>query len=397
MQLTVEDLIKLPEFKGMRLIAGKDGLSNVVKDCGILDYEYDSNVKEKYSHTNFKSQQLVLTSFLYAKNNEYLVMDAVKKLISRNCSGLAVRNIFRLPFHDNLLRYADSMKFPIFLIEDPELYFEDMIFTVKTLANRYASFHYRAEKVDALLKLSQEGADDQQLVALAREIHPSLDSDFAVLCFRSRNTLEEKDYFEFSSLYYHAQLLGAGTSVFYYKNGFIIIHSCEMFSSGDVHQVAAPYLTVLGDRLKEFYIGVSRLHHKLPEFTEGIREGLYAMTAHQIDPTPDYLAFDEIGVYQFILPFADRPYLRRFSETYVGPLRDYDAENKTELLSTAIAFVLHGGSIDRAAEALGQHKNTVRYRLDRASKLYGQNILKLEHYEKLSLAVKIHLSLDQVE
>ena len=42
-------------------------------------------VKNKWASTNFRVENMiVVTSFLYAKDNDYLILDAVKKLADDN-------------------------------------------------------------------------------------------------------------------------------------------------------------------------------------------------------------------------------------------------------------------------------------------------------------------------
>ena len=79
MKVTVEDICNFPEFTNLKLVAGKGGLNNTVDRCGILDYEFVDGVREKWSITNFRDENMiVVTSFLYAKDNEYLIMVGVK-------------------------------------------------------------------------------------------------------------------------------------------------------------------------------------------------------------------------------------------------------------------------------------------------------------------------------
>ena len=93
MKVTVEDISNFPEFADLKLIAGRGGLNKPVERCGILDYEFVEGVREKWYNTNFRDENMiVMTSFLYAKDNEYLIMDAVKNLASRKCSGLIIKN-----------------------------------------------------------------------------------------------------------------------------------------------------------------------------------------------------------------------------------------------------------------------------------------------------------------
>ena len=135
MKLTVEDVCNFPEFPDLRVIAGKGGLNNVIDRCGILDYEFVDGIKEKWYNTNFHEENMiVVTSFLYAKDNDYLIFDAIKSLAARKCSGIIIKNIFRLPISDTVLRYADTINFPIILMEGKDVYFEDLIVLISERA-----------------------------------------------------------------------------------------------------------------------------------------------------------------------------------------------------------------------------------------------------------------------
>ena len=95
MKVTVEDICNFPEFTNLKVIAGRGGLNNPIERCGILDYEFVEGVKNKWASTNFRVENMiVVTSFLYAKDNDYLILDAVKKMASRKCRGLIIKNIF---------------------------------------------------------------------------------------------------------------------------------------------------------------------------------------------------------------------------------------------------------------------------------------------------------------
>ena len=53
METTLNEIINLRELRGLRLVAGQNGLDRKVKSCGILDYELDPELRDKYSYSNF--------------------------------------------------------------------------------------------------------------------------------------------------------------------------------------------------------------------------------------------------------------------------------------------------------------------------------------------------------
>ena len=80
-------------------------------------------------------------------------------------------------------------------------------------------------------------------------------------------------------------------------------------------------------------------------------------------------------------------YMNRF----IYPLEIYDSDKNSHLLNTVTQFVKEGGSLEQTAAKMGQHKNTIRYRLNRAGQILGIDPLSLGDYEQLALAVRIYI------
>ena len=138
MNISMNELLCFDYFKGLRLLAGRDGLSRPVSSCGMLDYELDPQLNKKFFYTNFKPYTLTLSSLFFAKDNPFQVMDAVKYLVSQEGSGLIIKNVFRLPIHESIIRYADYKNFPLFLMDD-FIMFEDVIIQVFQCINAVSS------------------------------------------------------------------------------------------------------------------------------------------------------------------------------------------------------------------------------------------------------------------
>ncbi len=387
MNVTIGDIYSLPEFAGMKLIAGDSGLDNVVSKCGILDYEYDNKVKNKYRHTNFCEGQFVLTSFLYARDNEFWLLEAVKNLISKGCSGLAIKNIFKIKLNAGLLHYANQKKFPIFLINEPDLYFEDIIVRISELVRNYASVHYIGEQIDALIHTQSDHAG---LSKRAKEINPSFQSDLLVLFYRFEQKLSFERYLAVFEHFYRSLTLLPSDTLFCYKNGFVLIHTKALFKKASVYELTLPFLTLPAALEQNVHIGVSDIRHHLFELKDALTESI-AASVLSLETDRHYHLYQDLGVFQILLPFEETAELTRFSQKYIHFLQDHDDENQTKLLETVVQFVLHGGDIVKTAHTLQQHKNTIRYRLEKVSMILDENILAKEHYENISMAIKIYL------
>ncbi|NCB41151.1 MAG: PucR family transcriptional regulator [Clostridia bacterium] len=396
MKLYVQDIYNFPELSKLTLIAGEGGLKKEVKHCGILDYEYDKDVASKYSDYNYRTggSFFTLTTFLYAKNNPDLIYEAVKKLIAKNGSGLIIKNIFKLPISHHVIRYADYMEFPIFVLNDSYPFFEDIILLINKKMEQYDSFYYMEQKVNAMLKTDE--SDQTMTVRLAYEINPSLQDDIVVAYFSPKNgTLSPEESLAEENKLYYSNLIRPEDAVFFYRDGLMLIHSTHNYGSNRSVELLSPYIQALGpDVFEKFNVGLSNVHHAKDELREAIRESVYAAIFNET--SQDYKTFDELGAYRAILPFVFSSTMKNYRQGYISPLEEYDAGRSGDVLNTVIEFVKSGGSLEVTAEKMQQHKNTIRYRLNTAGNILDLNLFSLGDYEKIALAVRIHVCSNSV-
>ena len=161
MEITLRYIAQFIGLQDAKLLAGSEGLDRIVRGCDILDYELDRSLNGKYSYSNFSAERLVLTSFQSAKDDPYLIDEAVKHCIAANASGLVIRNVYQLPIHDYTLRYADSKKFPIYLLENRKSFFEDIIVQVDRCV-AYAAYTTVAEANLTNLLFSTPGREEKE-------------------------------------------------------------------------------------------------------------------------------------------------------------------------------------------------------------------------------------------
>ncbi|MBM7608922.1 hypothetical protein JOD29_002188 [Lysinibacillus composti] len=386
MDVTLKDLIDLNVFDGMKLIAGEKGLSRKISSCGILDYELDRSLKDRYIHSNFQEHQFALTTFLYAKDEEYLINDAIKYLVNKKASGLAIKNVYRLTIHDSVLRYAESMDFPIFLI-DSTMYFENIIISIKDSIELLGNLHYGQTKIDTILYKS---LDPDHIRQHALQLNPSLKNNYFIIYFYVQGHLDNQQFFKIQTSFKNSKLNSPSNSLFRYNNGFLLLYSNDFIDSHDQDILFKEIVQTLLEPNIKFAIGVSDLHYRIEEIKQAMHEAFYAALLHHLGNS-ELLKYKEIGTFKTIFPFAQTEPMQRFSKHYLNPLRDFDAENTLLLFDTLTQFIMCNGNLHELSKKLSLHENTLRYRLDRVAQLTGLNFKKPEHYEQLSLAVKIHI------
>ena len=383
MAYTVADFIN--SFSGrVKLLTGSGGLTNVIEDIGMLDYELDETLRNKYVHSSFRGQ-LVLTSFLYAKDDPFLITDAVKYLLSNGARALAVKNVFRLPIADSTLRYADSRNFPIISVPPDGIYFEDLVYEVRSLAKTMSDAGLVHRELDLIVA---GGLTEAELLTHVRQINPSFEQHLLAVYFKSGGSFGQNEYLKMRARFEASGLAAPAAKLCLYKRGALLLYSNDETSALCGDSFVERLCAALTEEADDFSIGVSREHFSLSEFRECLRECLCA-SLFEAPGGAGFTRYDSLGSYRILLPFAGSEALRRFRDDVAGPVVEYDIENRSELFNSLSEYVLCGCDLHAAAQKMSVHENTLRYRLEKIASLTGLDYKRQEQLEQLSLAMKI--------
>lgn len=376
------------------LLTDDSGFNKPINAVGILDYEFDPSVKDRYICDNFQPNELVFATFLYAKKNPYLVGDAVRHLIDKGCSALLIRNVFNLPIQETIIRYANSKGFTIFLLKGRNIYFEDLVYEVARHREMLGNSDFYAEEINELL---YGNLSEQDIVNHVKRILPSLKPSYFFVYAVPEKGLTSEDYGRALDKYRDSALFSASNKLLKFGDKLLFAFSSDSLSQDynkDTFKEISALLNSCCGRITT--IGISEPHYYMFEARDAIQESLYA-AAYGSTETGEYTLYDRIGVYKLILPYCRTQDFSKFSDHVLNPIRDYDAENSTALLRTLEIYIKEGSSLKQAAIRLDQHENTVRYRLEKINALCNLDYKKPQDAEQLSMAIKISVGRDMSE
>lgn len=369
----------------LQLMAGNGGLSRQVTKAGILDYELEPALKNKYFYTNFQEKQLALTTLLYAKDNPFLIADGVKHLAAKGCSGLVIKNVFRLPIHESVLRYADSKNFPVFLIKSTNVYFEDVIYTLNRRIEELASCSTICRELDSLLKMP---SNPQEQLLYGRKLNPSFEHQHMAIFAPFDEFFSEMQFAAYEARYRKSNLNMPSNLLTLYKNGVLFLYSQTEDTEIEPDAVAEVFSDEILKEGSPLAVGISKIHHYLGELKQTIIEGIQTAFCAAEDKKR-ILFYGELGILQVLLPFAEKREMQLFSHSIMDKLEEYDAEAKGHLIETLNAYCQADYNIQNTAKKLCQHENTVRYRLERVSDITGLSFKFPSQAEQLAVACKI--------
>jgi len=130
-------------------------------------------------------------------------------------------------------------------------------------------------------------------------------------------------------------------------------------------------------------IGLSRAL-PLDRVAEAYDQAVQALAGPGTGPVRRHEAIAEGG----LIPLLDTDAARGFAATTLRPLLEYTS--RADLVGSLRAFLAHSGHWDAAAESLGVHRHTLRYRIRRVADLLGRDLTDPDVRAELWIALKIH-------
>ena len=385
MYYTVSDFYNTFQDK-VTLLCGSGGLSQRITSAGVVDYEFVPELKGKYRYTAFRRNELEVTSLLYAKDNPYLVEDTIKQLISAGTSGLVIKNVFDIKLRDTILRYADAKNYPIFITDAPDFFFEDFLYEVRAGAVRLASIDDTKVEMDCIMA---ERGDPEAVRRHVRLLNPSLENQHYVIYIPMERFSEEYSDAAYITRYIGGELDSPQTMFGLDGKGMFFIVSwqqVEQFRQEDIKRRLWQEVLATDAPVPA---GISQVHHVIEDLGYAMIEAAFAAAYAEYYEIQDYVGFEDLGMYSCILPYCRTRLMRDFSDRLLMPVSVYDMENKSRLEETLSAFCENGLDLAKTADALGQHVNTIRYRLQRISDLTGQNYKEPAQMQQLDMAYRI--------
>lgn len=393
---TVANLLSKPMFKDFRMVSGKSGLNNKVTSAGFLEWEQDTQITKSFDKGEF-----VLTTLASIKDDAVAIDRSLKLLINNNVSAIAIKDIYFKDLPDAIKDYSNEHGVPIMFFTDT--YIDEILYAIKneTLNSLYTSFNEIV--LDTLI--SNDNLDVLEKENLLRKINPFFHPAVMICAFISNKTDTSVISQEALDLY-NSVLLDNGLDIPESIDGAELIYSFVKYKRGVL--LIATINTTDGDTIDKFKealiaaftgstaladscIGISRSVIGVDNISTMLIDAIFANTSGILDNRN--IAEISTAPFDHII-FKDRYLLgpNLYYEEMLDKLSETSSQ-RSPLLETLITLVNCNGNVDIAAQKMFQHKNTIRYRMNKLKAVFAADN-DLEFYGKLYLFSRIHFSKD---
>ena len=356
----IKELFRLQNIHRLRLIAGQDGLERTVTEAVLFEYD-----PSRVQLPDFYRGDLVVTTLAYARGDAKLVAHSLQALMNQGIAGLMVKTAYFSELPQAVITLANRLGTPVFLFDDT--YIEDVILQVTDLIRGKRHFAGFEQDVDALMR---GDLTEEQTRERARRIDPLGQSSYRIYAVSPKErmiTLDDKLY---ALMETDADAAHRCTFIEWRRMMLALCREEDGLSAQEALTRFGDLLTRAGVDRQSVVIGQSDLREARAQMGASLCEAVYAARAAKLCGKAE-LAAHELGLYAYLFPMSENPFVCDRCRRVLSAIREYDAQNHTNLEQTALVYVKENMEIAAAAKVLFQHPNTVRYRLSKIQRIIG--------------------------
>ena len=356
----IKELFRLQNIHRLRLIAGQDGLERTVTEAVLFEYD-----PSRVQLPDFYRGDLVMTTLAYARGDAKLVAHSLQALMNQGIAGLMVKTAYFSELPQAVITLANRLGTPVFLFDDT--YIEEVILQVTDLIRGKRHFAGFEQDVDALMR---GDLTEEQTRERARRIDPLGQSSYRIYAVSPKErmiTLDDKLY---ALMETDADAAHRCTFIEWRRMMLALCREEDGLSAQEALTRFGDLLTRAGVDRQSVVIGQSDLREARAQMGASLCEAVYAARAAKLCGKAE-LAAHELGLYAYLFPMSENPFVCDRCRRVLSAIREYDAQNHTNLEQTALVYVKENMEIAAAAKVLFQHPNTVRYRLSKIQRIIG--------------------------
>ena len=336
----IKELFRLQDIQHLRLIAGRDGLERTVTAAVLFEYD-----PSRVQLPDFYRGDLVVTTLAYARGDAQLVAHSLQALMNQGIASLMVKTAYFSELPQSVIALANRLGTPVFLFDDT--YIEEVILQVTDLIRGKRHFSGFEQDVDALMR---GDLTEEQTRERARRIDPVGHGRYRLYAVNPKERVVSLDDRLYALLETDADAARRCTFIEWRRMMLALCREEDGLTAEEARARFGDMLTRAGIDAQAVVIGQSDLREAC---------GKAALGAH------------ELGLYAYLFPMSENPFVCDRCRRVLSAIREYDAQNHTNLEQTALVYVKENMEIAAAAKALFQHPNTVRYRLSKIQRIMG--------------------------
>lgn len=380
MSITVERFMETVSDYKVNLVAGKDGIGNII--------EWFQIVENNLAMTHVNINELVFCSG-EDMDDEAVFVRFIEELIARQSSGLVIiQGHYLTEISDAVKNLCNIRRFPLMVLASSV----NMSAITKLLSIQLLE----SEKINRQLFSAMKNA-----ISFPKKLDgyvPTFvqsgfkkNEPYAVSIVKMKHreliTSSESQWLVKSM---EAQLLKAGDKSFVLTMDDIYVFVFSNYSEEEMREIMLKMIMLLRMKEYQFYVGSSINHSGVEQLTNAYVQAKKVVNLSERNGWENQLVqYRELDVYQLLLAIDDKNTMKQYYDAKLGVLEKHDQNNGSDYLEFLKVYLNSNCNINDTADKLFIHRNTVVYKIKKINELLDCDLSELEVRVKLFLAIML--------
>jgi sugar diacid utilization regulator len=386
MTITIDQLIKLPELKDLKLVSGSKGITKIVKWVHFIETPEDVSY--------IQSDELILFTGIGILDNKESFIELIKGAIEKKATGLVVnigKYIQEVP--DYVKKIADENDFPVFELSweinlsqltrsicdyimktcPQKLPYQDLLMNIISFNKiTYENF------MESISSFGYDSLNSLRIIIVALANFEQYLSSKNIRDEQSILDIENTLFCSVNSLIWDAKCL----PITFLKNDSIVF---LMINEKD----ASVDLEVFSETIKETInkqfpginvnIGIGNMFTNYSYIKKSYLEAEKTLKFLKAqDKKNGTVFYSKIGAYKLVTAIEDIGLLKEYYDDTVGKLDKYDSQNNTDFSKIFYVFLQEDGNCIKASQKLYLHRNTLMYKINKIQEIIESDVTNTE-------------------
>jgi predicted DNA-binding protein YlxM (UPF0122 family) len=377
MGVRVFELLDVAKKHGISLIAGEKGLTNKVKWFRVM---------ETKEIIDYMEENLLLFITGLAINDEKELIELVKMQNEKNSSGTVVhvgRNIKRIP--EELIEYCNDNDYPLFWVP--------WEYNLPKMMKDFSLLFIESERMEKDLENALKNAisfpdKEDNYIPVFNQYGFLEDDTYCMSIFEFSDIENQPQYNETASIIKTVEriLMSSGdrSMVIDGKGSIIVLFSS--YSADEIKNILSRVFNALLHTEYDFYIGTGKNLEGITKISASYIQAINCIKVSKPKvETNKMIHYEDIGVYKVLTSVCGKGVLKEYYENSIGILEEYDKTNDTNYKEVLRLYIVNNRSLQRVAETLFIHRNTVNYQITKIEKILECDLSNTDDRFKLYL------------
>lgn len=380
MAITLQQLCEDSNYLyGMRLLAGYEGMKNIVQWVHTLE---DVEVSV-FLHGG----ELIFSTGIANKGTDWL-LPFVKNLRDNQASGLVINLGPYIPqIPDNVIEFCNDNAFPLFDVP----WKTRLVDITRDFCNQIIKNDKAEEDIGTVFKniIYNPGEVERYLPTLDRHGF-NVRGDYCIIGVYITNVAGDRSFMSKTRFEMERIIYGYKKSIGCFQANNIFYFVLCNFTDDEISQIADKFANIKINSREEYqrFIAVGPQRSEILALSRSFKK-TSSLVAWAKKEKETLLFYDKMGVKKVLFSVDDIGVLKDYYHENLEVLEIYDLENGTDYTTFLRKYLEFDGSVKKVAECTYVHRNTINYQLNKIKKILGNEMKTLQDRFKIMLAFHI--------